>query len=215
MRRNLWLGNLLVLGLLAFTSATQATTIPIRGGSGYGPQAAFMACVDGTPLPAGLPCEAFSPTSIGTFTFGGSSPIDIVRFVSGSQGSKGTTYYIFDLGPIAQGTTFFLSAINSPLFNSSTAEIFSCGQQFEPLSNPQTFVTASGSTSSLGVPCVPNLTTNPLTPNTDGSFTVNQAVSDFVFDVPAATTSTPEPASLALLGFGLAAIGSKLRRKAA
>jgi hypothetical protein len=213
MRRNLWYGSLIIFVALVLTSgsAAYATSIPIRGGSGYGQSSGFTGCLDGTfAADFGTACEAFNLTPVGTATLDGIIGFNIFQFGFNSDtGTNPGSFYIVDLGSLASGTVFTLS---SSLFNAASGEVFVCGQD---LSTPQAFVTDSLGTTMSG-PCTPNLTTAPVS-FANGQFTLNQSLSgDLVLDFPVgATTSTPEPASLALLGIGLAALSGKLRSKQA
>ena len=191
------------------------TSIHVRGGSGYGTSAGFTDCLSGQFAidSGGNACEAFNLNSVGTATLDGVISFNVFQFgFNSGDGNNPGSFYIVDLGSLASGTVFTLA---SSLFNSADGEVFSCGQNFDPLNNAQAFVTDSGGTTMSG-PCTPNLTTAPLD-FTNGQFTLNQSISgDLVLDFPVtAAATTAEPTSLALLGLGLVALAGKLRRKQA
>lgn len=222
MRRNLWFSCFaLAVLFLASASASFATTVKGRSAYGNGPGSdstlTFNMCADGTY--SLINCEVFGTASVGTATFNGTTTLNIVQFAFNS-GSGGQILDVINLGALASGTTFTLT---SSLFNPANLEIFSCADAFGSLSSDATSLQDSGGNMVPGSFCTPDLLATPLTTSTltlnnatTGQFTLNQDVGDLVLDfTPGSSTAAPEPASLALLGFGLAAIGAKLRRKAA
>jgi hypothetical protein len=204
----------------AIATPGSATTIHVRGASGYGQQTTdFTDCANGTLGPCEVfyagpaPVAPFAPVPVGTATLDGILAFNVFEFAGSSQ-----VVDVVDLGSIAPGTVFTLS---SSLFNVTSAEVFSCGQasssESSTLANPNAVGLDSLMTTFPGsTMCTPNLTTAPVDyDSTTGKFTLNQTLSgDLVLDFsPTGTTSAPEPTSLALLGVGLAALAGKLRRK--
>jgi hypothetical protein len=197
-----------VFSILSLVAVSQclATKVAVRAGSDYGSNTSFSDCLSGVSQNA---CEAFNltPTIV---SFDGQT-FDILQFVTGfGNGSPGTVFNIVDLGPVGPNTTFTLPP---SFFPAASAEVFSCNDVSNPLT-PSSALFDSGQQPITG-PCTPDLTTATLDFTIVGStFTTGAdfSTTDLVFDAPA-TATTPEPASMLLLGAGLLAVGRKFRRR--
>ena len=102
MRRNLWYGSLIILCVLTLVSAsaTYGTSIPVRGGSGYGQSSGFGDCLSGTfAADFGTACEAFNLNSVGTATLDGVVSFNVFQFGFNSDtGTNPGSFYIVHLG---------------------------------------------------------------------------------------------------------------------
>jgi hypothetical protein len=204
---------LLLAACAAFSS--QAIGTGVRGGSNYG-VGSFANC---TKVPLPPQCgEGFNLTPVGTFNLG-SNTYSIVQFAFDPSFNPTPTGVnvldVVDLGMIGPNKTFTLP---SAFFTPSLTELFTCNDVFTPTSggNTQALDSAMQPLVPAG-PCIPGVTSATdlsLNLNLDGSFTTgaNFNLDHLVLDSPV-PIATPEPSILVLLlGAGLLAVGSKVRR---
>jgi len=195
--------------LLAVLTPSGATTVPVRGGSGYGASTDFNACLSADQtITNGNACEGFDLTPIATSVNGLSGSFNVVQFVFGNGNSQGTLFDVIDLGSVGAGTTFSLPAA---FFNAAVTEIFTCGSRNNPLDGTTNVIDSGGA--AMTGPCTPGLITLPPITLNGTSFTTGSSFSlpgHLVLDAP---VSTPEPTSLVLLGTGLFALAGRARRR--
>ena len=208
----------------AVASQSRANSVPIRGGSTYGDNTGFSACVANIATFEGGGsqdnCEGFTLTSflIGGKTYSGA----LFAFLEpGSSPSFG----VLDIIPLSGNSSLTLSLVSV----SAPTGIFMCGS-FGDLTNP-TVAQDSGLNAMTGLPCTPG--SSPSTGSgysgiqdlagvdaifsaTGVTFSNANSTGIVVFtedgNIQGSTTATPEPGSLMLLGIGLVAVGRKFRR---
>jgi len=202
--------KLFVLFVLFAAIATpgSATTIHVRGASGYGPLSTYGSCVGSSD-----PCEGFQ-TAPFTLDLNGLD-YQVFQF----SDSSGDNIDVFEIGTIAGSiaspSTFFLPLIDTSMdtgvfFCDNGTSNFAVDSSFP--SNPLT-----GLPCTVGAPSTSNFSETVLPTGIKLTFTGN--FSDLTLFTEdgnlgsGSTVSSPEPGSLALLGVGLAALAGKLRRK--
>lgn len=198
-----------------------ADKIPVRGGSTYGDNAGVAGCLDNIANDPTNNCEGFTA---GTFTIGANTYTGaLFVFLEPSSGIFGTLDIIQ-----FTGTSLTLSLLDP----SAPTGVFMCGSFDQP---PFDVARDSTPTNLTGLPCttgassggyfnasqeVPNVSVSfSLTGVTFGNgtggpltgFTADGNIEGATF-TPGGTTSTPEPSSLVLLGFGALTIVRKFRR---
>jgi hypothetical protein len=213
MRANVVLKVAAILVFTFFiTSIAGATSVTkVRGGSNYGPESTFASCADGSVLD----CEAFGPVS--TVSFGGVD-FTVSQFVFNTEDTTVScgghappcVLNLVDLGVLTANQTFTLPPT---LFNPALTEIFACGNGSDGATSA---VDSLGS--SISTFCTQGLTgALPDLDQNGTSFTTGAGYNfggHLVLDAPAGgAVGTPEPATIALLGIGLAALGGKSLRE--
>jgi hypothetical protein len=195
---------LCVLTMALAISAGATSVTKVRGGSNYGPQSTFSSCADGS---NGNPCEAFGPTT--TVSFGGTD-FTVSQFVFGGPGGPGTVLNLVDLGVLGPNQTFTLPP---SLFDPTKTEIFACGGGSLDGSN----AAVDSGNNPISTFCTQGLTALPPLDQTAGTFTTGAGYNlstHLVLDAPASgPIESPEPASIALIGVGLAMLGGKSLRE--
>jgi PEP-CTERM motif len=218
--------NLLPKGLaiaclcLALVTPGRANQVPVRGGSTYGDNTGVAGCLATIASDPTNNCEGFTA---GTFTIGANTYTGaLFVFLEPSTGIFGTLDIIQ-----FTGSSLTLSLLDP----SAPTGIFLCGSNGQP---PFNVAQDSTQTDMTGLPCTFGASTGYSSPSQDlpgvsvtfsatgvtfGNatsgpltvFTADGNIAGAIF-TPGGTTSTPEPASLVLLGFGALAIGRKFRR---
>jgi hypothetical protein len=228
-----------------FVSVSAFAGTRVRGGSGYGPNdtAGTQDCLNQGIAVMPTACEAFQPGNFNgdfTFTLNGNSTthaLPAVQFSDGTFNDIGLTFDVFDVGVIADGTTISMGSTALGVFVCSAAGLPS-DHAFD--SNGPDHSNLSPTTpGGPGLPCTPillpavqtgatysdsNVDGSPALPfdfviNPDGSVTITKGSGDDVvlFDQEgaASVSTTPEPATFALLGLGLVALAGLLLRRPA
>jgi hypothetical protein len=209
-----------VFFFLSFAVASQirANSVSIRGGSTYGDNTGFSACVanitDFVNTQAANNCEGFSAT---TFTIGGNT-YNGALFAFLEPG--GTGFGILDIIELSGNSSLTLNLVNP----SAPTGVFMCGS----FGSDSTVVQDSTPSPMTGLACTPG--SSPVTGYTGtqdfASITANFSATGVTFvngnstgiavftedGNLQGTTTAPEPASLMLLGVGLLAVGRKFHR---
>jgi hypothetical protein len=215
MRRTLWQASFAILFVSLFASATQAASIPIRAGSSYGVAPNFYGTTTGT----------FSGGSFSESTFCPSNDSDGVDschlayvFDLTLTPPLGATSLTIDFPTATSGvslsvlfcdnpTTIPCGTLSGGAISGTLGPDAGSGQQFGFTDLSQ----LKGQTTALLF--VDSAATPLLDPDTGAPLTVTPNIPSFTATYGTSSVATPEPACLALLGFGLAALGAKLRRK--
>jgi PEP-CTERM motif-containing protein len=208
----------IVILALVLVMPSQASKVPVRGGSTYGDNTGLAGCQaniqDFLNTNVADNCEGFSLIS---FTIGGNT-YNGALFAFLEPG--GTAFGTLDIIQLAANSTLTLNLLNPGL----PTGLFACGS-FGTSSSVAQDSTPSDMT---GLPCTSGASSSGYfdpsqdVPNVQANFSAtgvtfvndtSDAIAVFTQDGNiAGTASTPEPSSLVLLGLGALAIGRKLRR---
>ncbi|HSC45479.1 MAG TPA: PEP-CTERM sorting domain-containing protein [Candidatus Acidoferrum sp.] len=205
---------------LALVTTSRADKVVVRGASTYGDNTGFASCVDNIATFTGggsaSNCEGFVAT---TFTIGGTT-YSGATFAFLEPG--GTNFGVLDIISLAGNSTITIPLVNTSL----PTGLFACGS----FGVDSTVAQDSTPTNMTGLPCTSgssgggylnlsqDVTGVSATFSATGVTFVNSnstGIAVFTEDgnIQGSTTTTPEPASVMLLGLGVVALGAKLRRK--
>jgi len=205
----------LVVGTLISGSATKAITIsaPVRGASGYGPQGSFSSCngnIAAFQLDPSNQANCIG-VNLTTFDVNGTQLNGAQYSFLANSGDFGM-FDVFDIGAVTTGSTYFVPLIDP---NALTG-VFVCNNganatAFDSFLDPINGLPCTAGTLSLG-----NVTETLLANGIQ--FTFNADFTDMVLftvdgNLAGTSSTTPEPACVALLGTGLATLIGLRRKK--